>query len=61
MNYALVPFNYRNVINPWQTAREIDSAVKFIDRMVAMTKGTTPADNYWCYILNLYGDDRNWT
>ena len=29
-----VPPKYRNVVNPWQTAREIKLAVKFIERLV---------------------------
>lgn len=29
----LVPWRYRNIINPWQTPREIRNATKFLDRM----------------------------
>lgn len=29
-----VPHRYRNVINPWQTAREIRAAVKYLDRLL---------------------------
>ncbi len=29
-----VPWKYRNVVNPWQTVREIKNALKFIDKMI---------------------------
>lgn len=29
-----VPYKYRNVINPWQTPKEIRLAIKFITKML---------------------------
>jgi hypothetical protein len=33
-----VPKRYRNVINPFQTLKEIKSAIKFIERMISTVK-----------------------
>jgi hypothetical protein len=33
-----VPWKYRNVVNPWQSPKEIRLATRFIDRMVKRFK-----------------------
>jgi len=56
MNF--VPTKYRNVINPWQTEKDIGSAIFFIVKMMS----AHPNDN-WDTILNtnnMQGPDRKW-
>ena len=38
------PWKYRNVINPWQTPREIANAVTGLDRMMAKLNLTKEAE-----------------
>lgn len=51
-------WKYRNVINPWQTPREIRSAEKMIDRMLAKLKLTQQEE---FDLLRAEAPDRDWS
>lgn len=56
MNY--VPHRFRNVINPWQTPKDIQSAVMFILKMM---KDREYDDWEWTFnTFNDRGPDRVW-
>jgi hypothetical protein len=53
-----VPSRYRNVINPWQTQKDVQSALFFIGKMMK-----DHPDENWELIMNSFnerGPDREW-
>lgn len=57
-----VPWYYRNVINPWQTPKEIKLAVKFVQAMQMADPKHPPTDQiYWFGLFRTYDIDREWT
>lgn len=52
-----IPEDYRNVICPWQTTKELRLAVKFVDQLLRKLKLTPPER---AAILNIDKPDRIW-